>query len=170
MGEQLDRLVRTERRKRTLGSETACRLCGMGVPATLQADGRGVICYQCANAAHHRPVIEAHHPLGRANDQDTVINTPGNLHRMLDSNKGMWPEVVRNGAATDPLLFIVAVVLWVRDSAETLIVYAQAVVDFLLLLHGALVAKYGNEWRVALGLPMIWGPANSARTSGAPSR
>lgn len=145
------------RRERMLGPDARCRLCGFADVTALQRDAEGIICYECASAVAGRTTVEAHHPLGRANDPATTIGTPGNFHRLLDAKKAAWPEEVRKNSMHDPLILTVQVTLAVRDFASVVAVYAQAIADWLLQLHAALYEQYGATWQAVLGLPPLWG-------------
>ncbi len=92
MGEAINRVRTQERRKRVLGKNARCRICHFPHPAALQRDRKGVICYECAAAAAGRPIVERHHPFGRAHHPDTTIGAPGNMHRLLDAMKAAWPQ------------------------------------------------------------------------------
>jgi len=70
------------KRLRRLGPNPSCRECGWTTFAALQRDRRGVICYDCANLAHGKPIFELHHPRGHA-FPEFVVNVRGNEHRAL---------------------------------------------------------------------------------------
>ena len=63
-----------------LGPDPKCRECGWTIYAALNRDRRGIICYDCQNAARGRPIWEEHHPLGHAYPDYTVL-VRGNEHR-----------------------------------------------------------------------------------------
>ncbi len=145
------------RRRRVLGPDARCRQCGETAIAALQRDAEGIICYECDRPRRGKRTTEDHHPLGKANDMDTTIGVPGNFHRQLSAMQADWPEVVRNNPTRDPLLWIAAVALAVRDFANVLTVYAQQIADWLMQLHATLVAHHGATWVSALALPSLWG-------------
>lgn len=159
MEDQYDLGIASTRRGRMLGPDARCRLCGFADVAALQRDAEGIICYECASAAAGRSTTEDHHPLGRANDPDTTIGAPGNLHRLLDAQKAIWPEAVRKNTNRDPLLMIVAVTLAVRDFARVMMLYAQSIADWLIQLHRTLRDRDGDAWWLAFNLPPLWGTA-----------
>jgi len=70
------------KRLRRLGPNPRCRECGWTTFAALQPDKRGVICYDCANLAHGKPIFELHHPRGHAYPE-FVVNVRGNEHRLF---------------------------------------------------------------------------------------
>jgi len=145
------------RRRRVLGPDARCRQCGETAITALQRDAGGIICYECARARKRKRTTEDHHPLGKANDMDTTVGVPGNFHRQLSAMQSDWPEAVRNNPTRDPLLWIAAVALAVRDFAGVLTVYAQQIADWLMQLHATLVAHHGAAWVSALALPSLWG-------------
>lgn len=157
MSDHVDTAAIHARRKRVLGPDARCRQCGEPSLAALQQDGEGIICYECDRARKRKRTTEDHHPLGKANDMDTTIGVPGNFHRQLSAKQAHWPEVVRNNPTRDPLLWVVAVALAVRDFAGVLTVYAQQIADWLIELHTALATQHGAAWAGALALPPLWG-------------
>ncbi|MDQ6834489.1 MAG: hypothetical protein M3008_13915 [Chloroflexota bacterium] len=159
MGEQIDRAKTEARRARSLGKDAHCRVCHFAQSAALQRSARGIICYEHANAAARRPTVEDHHPIGRANDSDTTVPTPGNMHRLLDARNAAWPMEVRTNPMHDPLTSIAQVTLAARDFSLVIADYAQRIADWLLRLRDVLVTQFGDTWQIVLGLPPLWGEA-----------
>jgi len=157
MSEHIDTTTIHARRTRVLGPDARCRQCGEAALAALQRDTEGIICYECDRARRGKRTVENHHPLGKANDMNTTIGVPGNFHRQLSAMQADWPEAVRNNPTRDPLLWVVAVALAVRDFASVLTVYAQQIADWLVQFHAALVAHHGAAWVSVLALPSLWG-------------
>jgi len=157
MSDHVDTTAMYARRRRVLGPDARCRQCSETAIAALQRDTEGIICYECARDRQGKHTVEDHHPLGKANDMNTTIGVPGNFHRQLSAMQADWPEAVRNNPTRDPLLWVVAVALAVRDFAGVLTIYAQQIADWLMQLHAALIAHHGAAWVSALALPLLWG-------------
>lgn len=157
MSAHIDTTAIHARRKRVLGPDARCRQCGETAIAALQRDAEGIICYECDRARKRKRTTEDHHPLGKANDMNTTIGVPGNFHRQLSAMQADWPEAVRNNPTRDPLLWIAAVALAVRDFASVLTVYAQQIADWLVQFHAALVAQRGAAWENTFPVPPLWG-------------
>ena len=151
----LARAARAAKRQRTLGQAACCAACGYADPAALtKSDGR-VVCYECRCAELGKATVEEHHHLGRAVDPSTVP-VPGNLHRDLSDRQYDWPTPVRENPNRDPLLWLAAACLGLRDHLSWWVAWLERIAHWLLALASALKETHGEQWGQALGLPPVW--------------
>jgi hypothetical protein len=151
----LARATRATKRQRTLGAEATCEECGCDDAAALtKTDGR-VRCYECRCAEHGKATVEAHHHLGRAVDPSTVP-VPGNLHRDLSDRQYDWPPEVRTNPQRDPLLWLAAACLGLRDHLGWWVAWLDRIARWLITLSKVLRETHGEQWGTALGLPPVW--------------
>ena len=152
---EIDQAARRAKRARVLGNG-ACARCGWTGQDGLTKGGDGAVrCYECRLAADGKPTVEAHHLLGRANDLATAA-IPGNLHRGLSEAQRAWPDSVRRNAGRDPLLWLAAACLGLRDHLAAWVGWLDAVAAWLVGLSGALVARSGPAWWQELGVGAPW--------------
>lgn len=145
------RAQRKAKRVRRLGADARCGVCGTGDTTTLQRDGDGALCYECAAARTNKATVEADHIIGRGHASDTVL-TPGNIHRFKSDRQQDWPEEVQKNPRRDPLVWAAAILRWLRDTGEWLSQRAGALSDWLLELSERLRRDYGEYWWQSMGL------------------
>ncbi len=159
-----------ETRRRMLGDDAACTVCGCREIAALQRDGDGVIiCYECACARDGRSTTELHHPIGLAHNQ--TIEIPGNLHRRISAAESERPATARENPRDDPLKAIASVFYAVRDFSQLaptepgtpfravmdwFALHADRLARWLLRLQAKLAQEFGDTWWRALGLPDLF--------------
>jgi hypothetical protein len=121
-----------------------------------------------------RKRTEDHHPFGR-NDPafaETIVELPGNWHRVLDARRARRPEILKRPGA-NPLHQIAAVVATLGEAADALADFARgeqwpewavaladlfakaarAAADWLLILAGQLDEHFGPAWAEDLDMP-----------------
>jgi hypothetical protein len=151
----LARATRASKRQRTLGPGAACEQCGWGDGTALTKGHGRVRCYECRCAELGKTTVEAHHHLGRAVDPST-IPVPGNLHRDLSDRQHDWPPEVRTNPQRDPLLWLAAACLGLRDHLGWWVTWLDRIAHWLLALATALRESHGEQWGQALGVPPVW--------------
>jgi hypothetical protein len=155
--EALGRAARRAKRQPKLGHDAVCAHCGWSEPSALiRCDDGTVLCYECLQRATGKQPVEAHHHLGRAVDP-TTVNVPGNLHRDLSDRQYDWPAEMRRNPTRDPLLWLAAACLGLRDHLAWWVSQLSAISAFLVAASGALQRELGAAWAVGLGLPPITG-------------
>lgn len=153
---ELVNAVRTTKRGRRLGPDAACDHCGWTDTTALTKTSDGQIrCYECRSSEQGRSVIEAHHHLGRANDRAT-IPVPGNLHRDLSERQRDWPDRVRSNPQRDPLLWLAAAFLGLRDHLAWWTSWLERIAQWLVQLAETLRTREGERWWDAMSLPPLW--------------
>ncbi len=145
------RAQRKAQRQRRLGRNPKCRICGHGDTTALQRDAEGIICYECAAALKGKSTVEDDHIVGKAHATDT-ITTPANIHRFKSDRQQDWPEDVRLNPHRDPLVWLAAVLRWLRDIGEWLAQRAGGLSDMVLDLSHLLRKEYGDSWWKTLKL------------------
>jgi hypothetical protein len=149
------RATRRQKRQRTLGTAAACEACGWTDPTALtKKDGR-VLCYECRCQAAGKPTSEAHHHLGRAVDPAT-IPILGNIHRDLSDRQRDWPAAVRSNPQRDPLLWLAAALLGLRDHLGWWTAWLDRVATFLTQLGASLVEQHGECWWETIDVVPVW--------------
>lgn len=147
--------VRKAVSSRRFTADAKCASCGFEEPAALQGNPKRPVCYECGATKEGRITVEGHHPLGRDVDPGTV-STPGNMHRVLSDAQIDWPPPVRANTGGDPLLWVAALVRFLRDAAAFIEARAGRVATWLERCADALRDRYGPEWWKELGLPRLW--------------
>jgi len=154
----------------------ACR-CGESRPEAM-TQREVPACYECMLADLGRKRTEGHHPFGRNNPAfaETVVEIPGNWHRVLDARRARRPEILKR-PGDNPLHQIAAVVATLGEAADALADFARreewpkwvafltdlfaktasAVTDWLLILAGKLDERLDAEWARDLDMPP-WHP------------
>jgi len=118
----------------------------------LHEDGEEWLCYECRCRKRGISPDEAHHVLGRAVDETTVV-LPGNMHRMVSEEQRTLRADVRQAASHDPLALIITVLAAARDFAAALALFVARGLDWLLRAWDRLRELHGDQWWTALGLP-----------------
>ena len=158
------------RRRRLLGNDAECEVCGFANVDALQRDRRArIICYECASSRDGRSTIERHHPIGHVLDE--TIDIPGNLHRILSVKQSAWPLAVRTNRNRDPLAIVAGACLTLRDVASTapategtairscldwFAKHAHRFASWLVLLSQTLTEIFGDAWWREIGMPELF--------------
>jgi hypothetical protein len=150
----------------------ACR-CGESRPEAMTRSGCSP-CYECMLSGLCRERTEGHHPFGR-NDPafaNTVVEVPGNWHRVLDAARARRPEILKR-PGDNPLHQMAAVVETLGEAADALADFARReewpewvaaladlfasaaanAADWLLILAGKLDERFGPAWAEDLDMP-----------------
>jgi hypothetical protein len=157
MGSQeIARVTRQQMRRRVLGKGAACARCGWTDTAALtKTKNTPILCYECRCHTCGRSGLEQHHHLGRAVDPAT-IPAPGNIHRDLSERQRQWPQEVRDNPQRDPLLWLAAALLGLRDHLSWWLAWLDRIATWFLALSEALVHGHGERWWEMLDLPPVW--------------
>jgi len=153
--EAINRATREAKRRRTLGEDAVCDICGWSEPTALTTTAGTTRCYECHDAARGSTTTEAHHVLGRDNDPTTIM-LPGNQHRWLSDRQYDWPADLRSNPDRDPLLWIAQALQGLADYLSWWVASASGVARWLVLLAAALRERHGATWWTALGIPPLW--------------
>jgi hypothetical protein len=156
--EAINRAVRRTRKALPLGPDARCWKCGSvaHVSLTLKRYYRKIWCYECLAAHQGKTTVERHHLLGTANDPETTVGVPGNLHRALSDAQTDWPREVRHNRTRDPLLWIAALCLSLRDIARELVGLLEGIAGFLVGLSRALREFVSPTWWLDFALDLSW--------------
>jgi hypothetical protein len=154
--EAINRAVRRTRKALPLGPDARCWKCGCADPTVLHRRGTKIWCYECSSAQPGKTTVEEHHLVGKANDPELTAGVPGNLHLPLTDAQTDWPRAVRYNPERDPLLWLAALCLSLRDIARELVGRLEAIAQFLVQLSRALQELLGTRWWVDLGLDLFW--------------
>lgn len=149
------RATRQAKHARTLGSNPSCQHCGWTDPVALVRDGEEISCYECQAVARGKRTTEQHHPLGRASDPATIA-IPGNLHRDLSDRQRDWLREVHRNPEHDPLLWLVAAILGLRDHLAWWTDWLDRIATWLTSLAGVLRDQHGLRWWDTLDLDPVW--------------
>lgn len=161
MGSQeIARATRQRTRRRVLGNDAVCASCGWTDPAALTKGKDGVRCYECQCQARGRSGVEQHHHLGRVVGPAT-IPVPGNIHRDLSDRQYDWPSEIRTNPERDPLLWLAAALLGLRDHLAWWLAWLERIARWFIVLSEALAARDGERWWEMLDLPPLWQGAGS---------
>ena len=157
--EQLKRVVRTTRRKRTLGPDARCAQCGCADLSALVRRKHGqkyrILCYECAQGQDGKRTTERHHVVGHVNDKQATVEVPGNMHRALSDRQYDWPDEVRHNLQRDPLLWLAGLLYSIRDYLHYLVEIAGHIADWLVEAACTFRTKFGDTWWTELGLSWL---------------
>jgi hypothetical protein len=153
--ESLDAMLREDQRRRRFGEDARCSACGYPDSEAFQPDGTGALCRDCALLRAGKTALEKHHPLGKANDKETVPML-ANIHAAMTEAQRDWPEELQRNVWHDPVLIIAAVVQTITDFAAWIVRRGRQIVDWLLRLRAWLVKQFGLRWWEHAGLPGLW--------------
>jgi hypothetical protein len=92
-----------------------------------------------------KPTIEAHHPLGAANDSSTV-GTLGNLHRGVSDSQQDWPAEVRNNPHRNPLWRVAGIFYSLHDYLQWLVRASRKIGDMLVQIGHWAEQQGGPQW------------------------
>jgi hypothetical protein len=155
MAEAFDAAIRDAARKRRIPPDACCADCGFSDARALEALGKHWQCYNCANAARGRPLMEAHHVFGK--DTDTMtIPVDGNQHRILSDLELEIDAEVKALAADDPLAWIIRGLWSVYNFFRATLAHLARAIVWLTRLLGALRERHGKHWATELGLADPW--------------
>lgn len=157
---ELARATRRSTRRRVVGTGATCERCGWTDPVALTRTDARVLCYECRCAEGGTTPTEQHHHLGRAVDAAT-IPIPGNIHRDLSDRQRDWPAGVRTNPQRDPVLWLAAALLGLRDHLAWWVSWLDRIADGLIALGDRLRAHHGERWWEALGVDPVWRDAAS---------
>lgn len=152
--------TRTTRRLRVLGTDVVCERCGWSDASALTKTDDRILCYECRSLELGKDALERHHHLGRAVDPATV-SLPGNVHRDLSDQQRAWPELVRTNPQRDPLLWLAAALLGLRDHLSWWTSWVDRIAHWLIAVYEALQVREGERWWEPLGVPPVWQGAPS---------
>jgi hypothetical protein len=110
-----------------------------------------VLCYEHLLIQQGKATIEAHHPVGKANDPNTV-GVAGNLHRALTDSQEDWPKEVRRNPHRNPLWWVAAIFYSLHDYLRWLMQRCHAIGDILVKAGHWAEQQGGPQWWVAAGI------------------
>lgn len=117
------------RRKRVLGEDPSCRVCGTGVPSAL-VTGRNLCGVDAAIADEQTPV-ELHEPFGKSNDSYAEW-TDLNRHRRFTELQRRWPARTLQNSEGLPSLRAAA---GIRAAADKLEIESEDLRTYAALLE-----------------------------------
>jgi hypothetical protein len=88
--------------------------------------------------------VEEHHPEGRRNSDDTIIQ-PVSIHAVFNSKMSRWPESLRI-PSKNPLLKIARHLRVMRDFAAWFLRATDRDVDWLIALGLTMERRHGSDW------------------------
>ncbi len=140
-------------RRRQLGAwEPSCRSCGESDPLALSGLHPEIHCYECLAMEQGRSPVEGHHVAGRANDSSTVVDLPGNDHRVASAAQAQWDmDTLRNSDGSPLLQAAAAIRGWLDVLAVIIDRSVGWIPAFLEWLDAALRRRLGPAWWVDLG-------------------
>ncbi len=151
----VDGPARRAKRRRTLGADAHCHRCGWTEATALSRDGDAVTCYECQATTSGKRTTERHHHLGRHNAPATIA-IPGNLHRDLSDRQRDWLVEVHRNPERDPLLWLVAAILGLRDHLAWWTDWLERIAIWLASLAGVLQNQHGIRWWESMSLAPFW--------------
>lgn len=138
-----------EEQLRKLGTRSpVCAVdgCDQTNPFALTGTHPRILCYEHQAELNNRPWLEAHHPMGRANDPETLL-LPGNDHRVLSARQRQWPQETLRNPDGSPLLKAAAALRGWLDVLWLIITVTLGwVPDLLEQLDAWLRAVLGDRW------------------------
>ena len=148
-------------RTRTKRTRTTAEMAGEPAPCPTGTKVTGrvaqtsapprVLCYEHLLLQQGKATVEAHHPLGKANDPSTV-GALGNLHRALSDSQQDWPEEVRRNPQRNPLWWIAGILYSLHDYLHWLVDRCRQIGDLLVKAGHWAEQQGGPQWWVAAGI------------------